>query len=116
MALYEAPLTWQKLKERMQRVMRVGNLDIFEKDQQRLMTTVIREGGEARAEVPIWITNHRSRREYNQTYYLPCVIAHVFVGEKNGPHKMYLLVVYIELPSTLKLDAAKTPGEESNYA
>lgn len=101
-AEHDRPLTLQKLGNIISTF--VDNLDDFVKEQLKLVNTVVKEHGFARAEIPMLINQNHSHIEYRQTRYLPCVIAESIDGMREGPHKMYLLVVYIKLPGILKVD------------
>jgi hypothetical protein len=91
------PLTLAKLVEKISRFSDPEHWQKFIEEQADLTTTVVQEHGFARATVPLRINKQHPQREYRNSEYLPCVIAQAVDGDKNGPHKMYLLVVYIEL-------------------
>lgn len=97
------PLTLKKLLGKIQEFCDQSDWDEFMADQVRLTNTVIKGGGFARASVPLRFNKNHPHREYQGTSFLPCVIAQVFDGDLEGRHRMYLLVVYIEIRDTLGL-------------
>ena len=96
-AEYDRPLTLTRLMGRMERFSDKTDWDEFMAEQVAMTGTVIREYGFARAKVPLRINKMHPRCEYRQASYLPCVITQVIDGSLDGPHRMHLLVVYIEL-------------------
>ena len=98
----DGPLTLDKLLGRVEKFSNKNDWDEFMKEQVDLTETVIRTYGFARAKVPLRFNEKHPQREYRGTAFLPSLIAQVIDGSLDGPHKMYLLVVYIELPDTLR--------------
>ena len=97
----DRPLTLEKLSNRMKKYIDGGEWDKFVEEQIRLTATVIQGYGFAIATIPLQINKNHPHREYRGASYLPCLIAQVIDGDRNaGPHQMYLLVVYIEIPNT----------------
>src|SRR5262249_14803920 len=94
----DRPLTLTRLMGRVERFSEKTDWDDFMAEQVAMTRTVIREYGFARAKVPLRINKIHPRCEYRQTSYLPCIITQVIDGSLDGPHRMHLLVVYIELP------------------
>jgi hypothetical protein len=100
----DRPLTLDKLLGRIEGFSDKSHWEEFMQEQVKLTATVVKEYGFARAKVPLRINKKHPRGEYCGTSYLPCIVAQVIDGELDGPHKMYLLVVYIEVPDTLRPD------------
>lgn len=100
----DRPLTLGKLVDRLKRFVDPKDLDEFVKEQGE-HAEVMREHEFARSKVPLRINDKHRWREYRGTSYLPCVVAQVFDGDQDGPHTMYLLIVYIALPETLAVVA-----------
>jgi hypothetical protein len=98
----DRPLTLDKLLARIEPFFEKRDWDDFIKEQIELTQTVIKEGGFARATVPLRINDEHPWKEYRGVSYLPCIVAKVVDDNPDGPHKMYLLVVYVEVPITLK--------------
>jgi hypothetical protein len=99
----DCPLTTGKLLKRIEKFSDAGDWEEFMKDQFEMTMKVVKDYGFARANVPLKINNQHPRAEHRGTSYLPCIISQVIDGNLEGPHKMYLLVAYIELPKLLKL-------------
>jgi hypothetical protein len=95
------PLTLPKLLARIGEFVDQGDWQRFIKEQTELTETVIKQYGFARATIPLRLGQKHARSEYRGTCYLPCIMAQVIDGNLDGPHQMYLLVVYVELPNTL---------------
>lgn len=93
----DRPLTLGKLMTQIEKFSDPENWKIFMEEQQYLTNTVIKEYGFALPEIPLRF-NEKHRSEFRGKSYLPCLIAQVIEGNKNESHKMFLLVVYIELP------------------
>jgi hypothetical protein len=91
-------LTLTKLLERLQKYLDPQDWDEFLNEQKELTERVVANYGFARAKVPLRINKQHPREEYHGSCYLPSMIAQVIDGRVDGPHKMYLLVVYIEIP------------------
>ena len=104
----DLPLTLNKLSGRIEKFSDKSHWDEFMQEQVELTTTIIKDYGFARAKVPLRINKEHPREEYRGMSYLPCIIAQVIDGNLNERHKMYLLVVYIELPDTLRPDKSAT--------
>jgi hypothetical protein len=77
--------------------------DDFIAEQVSLTESVIRQYGFARATVPLRINKMHPRSEYRTTSYLPCIVSQVIDGSLDGPHRMHLLVVYIELSDVAEI-------------
>jgi hypothetical protein len=97
----DRPLTLTKLLGRIGKFSDKGHWDEFLQEQVELTATVVKEYGFARVQVPLRINEKHPRVECRGAAYLPCIIAQVIDGDLEGPHTMYLLVVYIEIPNTL---------------
>jgi hypothetical protein len=104
----DRPLTLNKLLGRIEGFSDKSHWDEFMQEQVELTTAVIKEYGFARAKVPLRINEKHPRGEYRGASYLPCITAQVIDGCLEERHKMYLLVVYIELPGTLRPDRSAT--------
>jgi hypothetical protein len=98
----DRPLTLQKLLKRIEGFSDAADWGTFMEEQISLTNTVVKEYGFARVTVPLRINERHPREEFKGTSYLPCLIAQVIDGNVDGSHKMYLLVVYIEIPNTLR--------------
>jgi hypothetical protein len=94
----DRPLTLNRLLGRMEKFLDKRDWDEFMAEQVAMTAAVIREYGFARAKVPLRINKTHPRYEYREASYLPCVITQVIDGSLEGPHRMHLLVVYVELP------------------
>jgi hypothetical protein len=93
----DRPLTLPRLLERIERFSDPDDWDKFLQEQVTLSETVIKDFGFARATVPIRINSSHPNHSFKGKSFLPCIVAQVIDGETNGPHRMYLLVVYIEV-------------------
>jgi hypothetical protein len=93
----DRPLTLAKLMAQIEKFSNPEDWKNLMEEQQCLTNTVIKEYGFALPSVPLRF-NEKHRNEFRGKSYLPCLIAQVIEGNKNQPHKMFLLVVYIELP------------------
>ncbi|HMH53342.1 MAG TPA: hypothetical protein VK548_24115 [Candidatus Acidoferrum sp.] len=96
----DLPLTLAKLLARVKKISDPEHWAPFEREQGDL-TEVLKRYDFARAKEPLRVNQTHRWREYRGTAYLPCVVAEVIDRPKDGPHTMYLLIVYIELPETL---------------
>jgi len=107
-AKHDGPLTLQKLLGKVEKFVNKSDWAEFMKEQTDLTETVIRTYGFARAKVPLRFNDKHPKRECSGIAFLPCIIAQVIDGSLDGQHTMYLLVVYIELPDTLRPDRPTT--------
>lgn len=103
----DKPLTLTKLLNRIMEFCDGSDWDEFMKEQTQLSATVIKEYGFARATVPIRIDEKHPRKEFRGQSYLPCIVGQVIdynsqEDRLDGPHKMYLLVVYIEIADLVR--------------
>lgn len=98
----DKPLTLTKLLDRIKGFVDPRDWDEFMKDQQKLTDVIIKTYGYAKATVPLRINQNHTNQDYAGKSYLPCVVAQVNDGDRDGPHTMYLLVEYIEVPATFK--------------
>ena len=96
-AVADRPLTLAKLLGRMKNFSDDDPWAAFMKEQGQLTVKVIKEYGFAQAKVPLCINSRHPRDEYQGRSYLPCIVAQVTAGPLDGPHKMYLLVVYVDI-------------------
>jgi hypothetical protein len=112
----DCPLTAEKLLARIEKFSDAGDWEKFTRDQQEMMTRIVRDYGFARASVPLRFAAKHPDPRYQEISYLPCVITQLIDGDRDGPHKMYLLVVYIELPKPLGPRDPAAPREESSHA
>jgi hypothetical protein len=99
----DRPLNLNKLLGRMEKFTAKKDWDDFIAEQVALTESVIRQYGFARVTVPLRINRMHPRSEYRTTSYLPCIISQVIDGSLDGPHRMHLLVVYIELSDVAEL-------------
>lgn len=93
--------TLQYLLGRLENYIDKPDWDEFMQDQDRVSQVII-HAGYAKAKVPLRIKNNHPRDDFKGKCLLPCVVAQVTNGSNDGPHTMYLLVEYIEIPDTLK--------------
>jgi nucleoside 2-deoxyribosyltransferase len=98
-ALRDTPLTLDRLLKRIEQFSDSVHWDQFMKEQNELTETVIRDRLFARALVPIKINNSHTHAGFRDKDFLPSMIAQVIEGNLDGPHQMYLLIVYIEIPN-----------------
>jgi hypothetical protein len=96
-ALRDAPLTLDLLLNQIQNFSDSVHWERFMREQNELTEKVIRNRRFARAYVPIKINNSHTHAGFQGKYFLPSMIAQVIEGKLDGPHQMYLLIVYIEL-------------------
>ncbi len=91
------PLTQIELLTRIAPFPRKGNVEVFERDQQRLLNSIILGDGFDQAQVPLEITAYHPRDGYKNKVLLPCMVGKRTVGDNNSaPHTTYLLIVFIE--------------------
>lgn len=95
----DTPLTLERLLNRIERFSDADDWNEFLEEQVKLTETVIKDFGFARATVPIKINSSHTHSEFKCKSFLPCIAAHVTDGDRDEPHRMYLLVVYIEMPN-----------------
>lgn len=72
----------------------------FVDDQEKLASTVIKSYGLARAKVPLRF-NDMHAEEFSGKSYLPCAISQVVDGDPEAKHTMHVLVVYVEVPTSV---------------
>ena len=94
----DTPLTLDRLLDRIKRFSDADDWDEFLQEQMTLTETVIKDHGFARATVPIRFNSSHSVSQFKCKSFLPCVAAQVTDGNFDGPHRMYLLIAYIEIP------------------
>ena len=98
-ARQDQPLTLDRLLDRIKRFSDTDDWDKFLQEQVTLTETVIKNYGFALATVPIRINSSHPHSQFKCKSLLPCMCAQVTDGNSNGPHRMYLLIVYIEVPN-----------------
>jgi hypothetical protein len=100
-AYADRPLTLPKLLGLLEDYVDPADWAQFCEDQKRLVN-IISNAGYAKAKVPLRIKRKVENEAYQHAgkQYLPCVVAQVIDGKLDGPHSMYLLVEYIELPDS----------------
>jgi nucleoside 2-deoxyribosyltransferase len=99
-ALSNRPLTLDKMLKRIERFSDTDDWDKFLEEQLKLTETVIKNYGFARATVPLRINSSHPNDQFRGKSFLPCMVAEVIDrddGDEDGPHRMYLLIAYIEL-------------------
>jgi hypothetical protein len=96
-AKQDTPHTLERLLTRIARFSDKDDWDKFMAEQNTLTESVIKKYEPARASVPIMINSSHPNDEFKGKSFLPCMTAYVFDGDLDGPHRMYLLIVYIEL-------------------
>ncbi len=97
-AQQDIPLTLDRLLERIERFSDTDDWNKFLQEQKQLTETVIIDKGFARATVPIRFNSSHTDSQFKCKSFLPCVAAQVTDGNFDGPHRMYLLIAYIEIP------------------
>lgn len=97
-ALNDRPLTLEHLLEKLDPLLDKRRWKEFADEQHRLLTTAIVEYRFARATIPLTFNDTHSD-EFKGKSYLPCTLAQVVDGDTTGPHRMHILVVYIQLPA-----------------
>ncbi|MBF0551990.1 MAG: hypothetical protein HQK60_15835 [Deltaproteobacteria bacterium] len=100
------PLTLVRLLERIKGYSDPDHWNNFMEDQNEVTNRIVERRGFARAKIPMQINKH-PHGEFCGKSFLPCIIAHVMDERSDERHKMYLLVVYIELHDTLRSDKPK---------
>ena len=102
-ALRDRPLTLDKLLKRIERFSDTDDWNEFLEEQVKLTETVIKDYGFARATVPLRINSSHPDNQFKCKSFLPCMAAEVIDGDDedggDGPHRMYLLIEYIEVPN-----------------
>jgi nucleoside 2-deoxyribosyltransferase len=96
---HDGELTLERLLKRIEEFSDSVHWEQFMKEQNELTETVIRNRKFARARVPIKINNSHPYDGFRCKDYLPCMIARVIEGKLDGPHQMYVLIAYIEMPN-----------------
>lgn len=107
-ALADGPLNLTKLLGRIQEFLDAPLWEEFKKEQVKLSQAIMAHRF-ARAKVPLRINDMHPHDDYCGKSYLPCVIAQTPDADTKGPHKMYLLVVYIELSTRFEARPAYSP-------
>jgi hypothetical protein len=117
----DRPLTLGKLLKRLydpdksdKRLLDIGNWSQFSTEQTTLANTIIKEYGFARASVPLHFNEKHPYEQFCKKSYLPCLVSRVIDGRRDGPHDMYLLIVYIQLPDPPRIEVPTPPQEESS--
>lgn len=95
----DRPLTLDRLLDRIEKYSDTEDWNKFLQEQVKLTETVIKGYGFARATVPIRINSSHTDDRFKCKSFLPCVAAQVLDGNLDGPHRMYLLIAYIEVPN-----------------
>jgi hypothetical protein len=96
----DRPLILDRLLDRIAEFTDTEDWNKFLEEQEKLTETVVKNYKFARATVPIKINSSHAYDEFKNKSFLPCVAAQVIdPPKKDGPHRMYLLIVYIELPN-----------------
>ncbi len=98
-AARNAPLTLPRLLARIKRYSHADDWEKFLQEQETLTETVIKDYSFARASVPIRFNSSHPYDQFRCKSFLPCMTAQVVDGNRDGPHRMYLLVAYIEVPN-----------------
>ena len=93
----DRPLTLDRLLNRIEKFSDTDDWNKFLQEQVKLTETVIKDYGFARATVPIRINSSHTYDEFKCKSFLPCMAAQVIDGNLDGPHRMYLLIAYIEV-------------------
>jgi nucleoside 2-deoxyribosyltransferase len=98
-AARDAPLTLPRLLARIKRYSHPDDWEKFLQEQETLTETVIKDHSFARASVPIRFNSSHPYDQFRCKSFLPCMTAQVVDDNTDGPHQMYLLVTYIEVPN-----------------
>ncbi len=98
-AALDTPLTLDRLLNRINRFSDTDDWNKFLHEQAMLTETVIKNYGFARATVPLRINSSHPQHQFKGKSFLPSMAARVIDGKFDGPHQMYLLIEYIELPN-----------------
>lgn len=113
-ALNDRPLTLEKLLKRIERFSDTDDWHEFLEEQVKLTETVIKDYGFARASVPLKINSSHPDGQFKCKAFLPCMAAEVIDGhdeeDGDGPHRMYLLIEYIEVPNGAAHPATRSAG------
>jgi hypothetical protein len=97
-ALMDRPFTLDRLLKRIGRFSDTDDWNEFLEEQLKLTETVIKNYGFARATVPLRINSSHPDDQFKCKSFLPCMAAEVIDGhDGDGPHRMYLLIAYIEV-------------------
>lgn len=99
-AARDRPLTLDRLLNRIEKYSDTDDdWNKFLQEQVKLTETVVKDYGFARATVPIKINSSHTDDRFKCKSFLPCMAAQVIDGNLDGPHRMYLLIAYIEVPN-----------------
>jgi hypothetical protein len=98
-ARQDQPLTLDLLLDRIKKFSDTDDWNKFLQEQVILTETVIKDGGFARATVPIRFNSSHAHSQFRCKSFLPCMCAQVTDANTNGPHRMYVLIAYIEVPN-----------------
>lgn len=93
----DGPLTLNRLLGRLEQFSDPDDWKQFLFEQEELTETVVRRYGYARTSVPLKINHRHPDERFRSKSFLPCMAAKVVDSDHSGPHRMYLLVAYIEL-------------------
>ena len=94
----DRPLTLDRLLDRIEKYSDTDDdWKKFLQEQVTLAETVVKGYGFARATVPIRINSSHTDSQFKCKSFLPCVAAQVLDDNLDGPHRMYLLIAYIEI-------------------
>jgi len=88
-------LTRQFLLDRLRGRVSDGDLDLYDKDQQRLVQQIVFENSIAYAEVPIRFEPNVPN--FAGLCFKPILVGRTIVGAESRNHRMYLHVIYIEV-------------------
>ena len=98
-AKQDTPHTLDRLLNRIAQFSDKDDWEKFLEEQVKLTDSVIKKYQPARATVPIRINSSHSDAGFRSKSFLPCMTSYVIDGDLDGPHRMYLLVAYIEVPN-----------------
>jgi nucleoside 2-deoxyribosyltransferase len=98
-AKQDTPHTLDRLLNRIAQFSDKDDWDKFLEEQKTLTESVIKRYEPARATVPIRINSSHRDAGFKSKSFLPCMTAYVIDGKISGPHRMYLLIAYIEVPN-----------------
>ena len=98
-ATQDTPHTLDRLLDRIAKFSDTDDWDKFMQEQETLTESVVKKYESARATVPIRINSSHPYDEFQCKSFLPCMVAEVIDGNLDGPHRMFLLIAYIQVPN-----------------
>jgi hypothetical protein len=98
-ALKDAPLTLDRLLDRIRRYLEPDDWEKFSEEQNKLTESMVKHYEPARATVPIKFNSSHPFGQFKCKSFLPCMIASATDADGNldGSYRMYLLIAYINM-------------------